>query len=146
MKYKILALLVIATLLGFSKLPETGSLYSDYETSQGSSFAAADWPVVSFYLREDKLYVGFKIQNAAAYNSIDYSIDYLHEGVTQNTHGTIDNSAANPTITREWFILGGCSGLGEVCWYYEDVHQVDLSVTLHKSGGGTEVINKSLTL
>jgi len=147
MRDKILILLAVAIFIGFSKIPYSGSYVLDNETSTDNTIAAGKWAVLSFYPKEDKLAVGFRLQNVESYTGINYAIDYSHDGgLPEHIEGAIDNSGGESTILREWFALGGCSGLGEVCWNHEVEGQINLTVELLQAGAVVETLTKSITI
>lgn len=145
-KSKLLLYSILFLLIGLFSISDTNSVFSDQATVTTNNVSVDYWVEISFYLREDKKAVGFRADNVSYYDKLDYAIDYTHDSIDEHIEGTIDNSGGDNTITREWFLLGGCSGLGEVCWYHDGVHEVDLTIVLTKGGGEPKTINKSITL
>jgi hypothetical protein len=147
MKEKIILALAIIILLGFSRLPVTGSLLLDNEASSQNQITAGNWAVLSFYSRSGPLEVGFKILNVSSFDRIKYRIDYLHDGgLHEHIEGLIDNASGQNSIVREGLRLGGCSTLGLVCWDHEVEGDVTLEVVLMQSGVEVQTLSKSILI
>ena len=137
----------ILLFIGLFSVSETNSVFSEQATIAGNNVSVDYWAEVSFYLRGDNLAVGFKMQNVSPFTGIHYTIDYTHDGgLPEHIEGAIDNSGGESTILREWFALGGCSGLGEVCWNHEVEGQINLTVELLQGGIVVETLTKSISI
>ncbi len=102
---------------------------------------------LDFYFREDYKAVGFTLDNISGITKIDYSVKYTKtDGVLTGTEGSIDNSSLSEHISKEWILLGSCSGLGEVCWYDNINSPIELTVKLTKPDTTEVVLTKELNL
>lgn len=157
---KLLGLILLISLIPVGR---SESYYTDSETTSGG-FSAAECfdedycdeseedpeeseTELSFYFRDDNLAVGFNIQGVSGYDSLDYAIDYEYDpGIPAHIEGTIDNSSHNDSYVREWFLLGTCSDLGEVCVYHEGIGEITLTVDLFVGGVLQETLTQTLNL
>ncbi len=153
-KYSVKKLFGLILLLIVFQTSGTSSSYIDIKTSTGNTITADVWgesvdeDVVEllFYLREsDENDVGFSIQGVSGYESLEYVIEYEHDGgILEHIQGAIDNSGHSDAFLREWFKLGSCSG-GLVCVYHGDIPEVHLEIDLLIGGGVAETLHRTIT-
>jgi hypothetical protein len=89
---------------------------------------------VDFYLNPDRHSVGFELsgQGLSLFDTAEYQITYDSDQTEQGIVGTKIIDGVNK-IEENNLILGSCSS-GEVCVYNTGIKNIDLTVTLHKTG------------
>ena len=155
-KYSLKKLLGLAWFLIVIQTSGTSSSYIDIETSTGNTMAAGVWGEgvdeerveLLFYLRQsDDSAVGFSIQGVSGYDSLEYVIEYEHDGgILEHVEGVIDNSGHSDAFLREWFELATCSNGNLVCVYHQDIPEVNLQIDLLIGVGIAETLNRTITL
>ena len=101
-------------------------------------------PGLEFFLREDKLAVGFELINISSYENLSYEIVYDSSDGTQGMVSEIEINGQEK-IRREDLVLGTCSGLeGKVCVYDQDIAKISLKISLLKENGDEEILEKEI--
>ena len=135
----IVILLFIIFSLCITRIDSTHTYFRDVSNVLSSEYETK--VVVDFYLREDNHAVGFKLNGVSEYENVNYIILYKDSGgLEEAIVGSINNSAGDSEIIREWLILGTCSSLGEVCVYDDVDGEIKLDINLVNSG----IIEKTL--
>ena len=97
-----------------------------------------------FWLDEDSWSVGFRIENAAPYDNLNYFLSYNSDSGPQAIGPSDIAVFGQNQIIREGLTLGSCSSQSLACTYHTGIDEINLTIVLTGSGIPDRILTESI--
>jgi len=99
-------------------------------------------PTATLTLSEDKKTISFKVENISGYETLDYELGYMANGMERGIVGSEVDIIGQTEYEKNSLDLATCSN--EVCTYDQNVHDFKLKITLEDKDGKQTILQQSL--